>query len=112
MAVGGGAEGRGTEEGVGVGRRSGPLYVSSTKGATGHLLGAAGALESAFACLALRDSIVPPTLNLDTPSLISPAFEHVPHKAIPYQGLKHVMKNSFGFGGTNATLIFSRYESR
>ena len=67
--------------------RQQPLYVSSTKGATGHLLGAAGALESAFTCLTLRDQIIPPTLNLenisDTEQYAS--FQHVPKFAIDYK---------------------------
>lgn len=99
-----------------------PLYVSSTKGATGHLLGAAGALESAFTILALRDGIVPPTLNLTTPDYTPRSFRHVPSIAIKYNNrsnsysnnaskpmLLHALKNSFGFGGTNASLVFSKF---
>jgi 3-oxoacyl-[acyl-carrier-protein] synthase II len=121
-----------------------PLYVSSTKGATGHLLGAAGAVESAFACLALRDNVIPPTINLDNVDVIPKSFLHVPNYGIHYSNkmlftsqesfteyldseknhqnehvtkslsetteLKHVLKNSFGFGGMNASLLFSKFK--
>lgn len=91
------------------------LFVSSTKGATGHLLGAAGAIESAFACLAVRDSIIPLTKNLQQPNPAPsvglnsrPIFLHVMGKSLNVE-LKHALNNSFGFGGTNASLIFSKY---
>ncbi|CAN0304020.1 unnamed protein product [Pylaiella littoralis] len=85
-------------------RRS--LLVSSTKGATGHLLGAAGSLEAAFSILAVRDGVVPHTLNLTKPE---PAFEFTMVKGAPATGdLDAVMSNSFGFGGTNVSLLFSR----
>jgi 3-oxoacyl-[acyl-carrier-protein] synthase II len=79
------------------------LLVSSTKSVTGHLLGAAGAIEAAFCALAIRDGIVPPTVNLDSPD---PAcdLDYVPHEARKIK-LTHAMSNSFGFGGTNASLI-------
>ncbi|HLJ19283.1 MAG TPA: beta-ketoacyl-ACP synthase II, partial [Stellaceae bacterium] len=82
------------------------LSMSSTKSAIGHLLGAAGSVEAIFSILALRDEIVPPTLNLDDPS---PGcdIDLVPHKA-KERKLRYVLSNSFGFGGTNASLIFSR----
>jgi 3-oxoacyl-[acyl-carrier-protein] synthase II len=82
------------------------LSMSSTKSAIGHLLGAAGSVEAIFSILALRDGIVPPTLNLDDPS---PGcdIDLVPHKA-KERPVRYVLSNSFGFGGTNASLIFAR----
>ena len=94
---------------------SNPLYVSSTKGATGHLLGAAGALELGFTALALRDGILPPTLNLDCPdpeeAFITQGgggLQYVAKNAIQAPGLTYALKNSFGFGGTNASIVLSR----
>lgn len=84
------------------------LWVSSTKSMTGHALGAAGAIESAVCVMALRDQVVPPTINLDHPSE-GCDLDYVPHTARSGK-LVHVMNNSFGFGGTNACLIFSRPE--
>jgi 3-oxoacyl-[acyl-carrier-protein] synthase II len=81
--------------------------MSSTKSATGHLLGAAGALEAAFTVLAIRDQIAPPTINLDDPS-VETAIDLVPHKAKPMP-IKIALSNSFGFGGTNASVIFKAY---
>ncbi|MBL4854680.1 beta-ketoacyl-ACP synthase II [bacterium AH-315-J19] len=81
------------------------LSMSSTKSATGHLLGAAGAVEAIFSILAVRDNMVPPTLNLHNPSVETP-IDLVPLKA-KKKSLKAVMSNSFGFGGTNASLIFA-----
>jgi 3-oxoacyl-[acyl-carrier-protein] synthase II len=78
--------------------------MSSTKSAIGHLLGAAGAVEAIFSVLAIRDGIVPPTLNLDNPSVASP-INLVPHKAQERE-VKAALSNSFGFGGTNASLVF------
>jgi 3-oxoacyl-[acyl-carrier-protein] synthase II len=80
--------------------------MSSTKGAIGHLLGAAGAVEAAFSVLAIRDNVAPPTINLDNPS-VETAIDLVPHKAKPMQ-IDTVLSNSFGFGGTNASLVFKR----
>jgi 3-oxoacyl-[acyl-carrier-protein] synthase II len=80
------------------------LSMSSTKSAIGHLLGAAGSVEAIFAILALRDGIVPPTLNLDNPSP-SCDLDLVAKQARERQ-VKYVLSNSFGFGGTNASLIF------
>ncbi len=85
------------------------VSMSSTKSATGHLLGAAGAIEAIFSILTIRDQIVPPTLNLDHPS-VETAIDLVPHKA-KKRNVSAVLSNSFGFGGTNASLIFRRYES-
>jgi len=82
----------------------GSLSMSSTKSAIGHLLGGAGAVESIFCILALRDQIVPPTLNLDNPSENCAGVDLVPHKA-KERKVKAVLNNSFGFGGTNASLV-------
>jgi 3-oxoacyl-[acyl-carrier-protein] synthase II len=80
--------------------------MSSTKSATGHLLGAAGAIEAAFTALAIRDQIAPPTLNLDNPSVSTP-IDLVPLKAKPMK-IDIALSNSFGFGGTNAALVLKR----
>lgn len=79
------------------------LSVSSTKSAIGHLLGAAGAVEAVFGILSLRDQIVPPTLNLDNPSVETP-IDLTP-KVARRRPIRAVMSNSFGFGGTNAALV-------
>ena len=86
------------------GDHSNGLSMSSTKSAIGHLLGAAGAVESIFSILAMRDGVVPPTLNLDNSSVDSD-IDLVPHQAKEHP-VKTVLSNSFGFGGTNASLIF------
>ena len=80
------------------------LSMSSTKSAIGHLLGGAGAVESIFCMLAMRDGIVPPTLNLDNPSDNCVGVDLVPHTA-KKRSVKAVLNNSFGFGGTNASLV-------
>ncbi|QYE33859.1 MULTISPECIES: beta-ketoacyl-ACP synthase II [Sphingosinicellaceae] len=80
------------------------VSISSTKSAIGHLLGGAGAVESIFCALAMRDQIAPPTLNLDNPSPGCEGFDLVPHVAKPRR-IRAVLNNSFGFGGTNATLV-------
>lgn len=80
------------------------MSMSSTKSAIGHLLGGAGAVESIFCILAIRDQIVPPTLNLDNPSESCAGVDLVPHTA-KERKVKAVLNNSFGFGGTNASLI-------
>ncbi len=80
------------------------LTVSSTKSMTGHLLGAAGAIEAIFTILAIRDQIAPPTINLDNPDE-GCDLNFVPHQAQP-QAIRAAMSNSFGFGGTNGTLVF------
>lgn len=82
------------------------VWVSSTKSMTGHALGAAGAIESAFCVMAIRDQIVPPTINLDNPSEDCD-LDYVPHKAREGK-IDNVLNNSFGFGGTNASMIFSK----
>ncbi len=81
------------------------VSMSSTKSATGHLLGAAGAIEAIFSILAIRDQIVPPTLNLDDPSDGCIGVDLVPKQA-KERRVRAVLSNSFGFGGTNATVIF------
>jgi 3-oxoacyl-[acyl-carrier-protein] synthase II len=82
------------------------LTMSSTKSATGHLLGAAGAIEAIFCLLAIRDGIVPPTLNLDNPERET-LVDLVPHKA-KKKTVNVALSNSFGFGGTNASLVLRR----
>jgi 3-oxoacyl-[acyl-carrier-protein] synthase II len=89
-----------------MGNAAAKLAMSSTKSATGHLLGAAGAIEAIFAILAMRDGMIPPTINLDNPSVETP-IDLVPHKAKP-RSIDTVLSNSFGFGGTNASVIFRR----
>jgi 3-oxoacyl-[acyl-carrier-protein] synthase II len=88
------------------GDRGQSLAVSSTKSATGHMLGAAGAIEAVISILALRHQMLPPTLNLHDPEEVAKQFDLVPLKAKP-KALKHVLSNSFGFGGVNASLVFS-----
>jgi 3-oxoacyl-[acyl-carrier-protein] synthase II len=86
------------------GNAVGKLSMSSTKSAIGHLLGGAGAVEAIFCILAMRDQIVPPTLNLDRPSEGTAGVDLVPHVA-KERPVKAVLNNSFGFGGTNASLV-------
>ncbi|HVV61218.1 MAG TPA: beta-ketoacyl-ACP synthase II [Pseudolabrys sp.] len=88
------------------GNAAGRIAMSSTKSCIGHLLGAAGAVEAIISILAIRDGIVPPTINLDNPSVETP-IDLVPHKA-QKRGIDVVLSNSFGFGGTNASLVFRR----
>ena len=83
------------------------LAVSSTKSMTGHLLGAAGAVEAIFCVLALRDQVAPPTINLDQPGE-GCDLDYVPKHARPMP-LEYALSNSFGFGGTNGSLIFRRH---
>jgi 3-oxoacyl-[acyl-carrier-protein] synthase II len=80
------------------------VAMSSTKSATGHLLGAAGAVEAVFSILAIRDGVAPPTLNLENPSRES-LIDRVPLEA-QRRRIKVALSNSFGFGGTNASIIF------
>jgi 3-oxoacyl-[acyl-carrier-protein] synthase II len=84
------------------------LWVSSTKSMTGHLLGAAGGVESVFSLLTIKNNVVPPTINYETPDSECD-LDYVPNTAREKQVGK-VMSNSFGFGGTNATLIFEKFE--
>ncbi len=90
-----------------VGNSAAGLTMSSTKSAVGHLLGAAGAVEAIFTLLAMRDSVVPPTLNLDNPS-VTTNIDLVPHEA-KSMPIEIALSNSFGFGGTNASLVFRRH---
>ncbi|MEW5322990.1 beta-ketoacyl-ACP synthase II [Geobacillus thermoleovorans] len=83
------------------------LAVSSTKSMTGHLLGATGAVEAIFSVLAIRDGIIPPTINYETPDPECD-LDYVPNEARK-QDVRAVLSNSFGFGGHNATLIFKKY---
>ncbi len=82
--------------------------MSSTKSATGHLLGAAGAIEAIFTVLAIRDQVAPPTINLDNPS-VETDIDLVPHKPRKRE-IDYALSNSFGFGGTNASLVLKRYQ--
>jgi 3-oxoacyl-[acyl-carrier-protein] synthase II len=91
-----------------VGNAASGLTMSSTKSAVGHLLGAAGAVEAIFCVLAIRDNVVPPTLNLDNPGVETP-IDLVPHKPMEKR-IDIALSNSFGFGGTNASLVFRRVE--
>jgi 3-oxoacyl-[acyl-carrier-protein] synthase II len=89
-----------------IGNAAGRISMSSTKSSIGHLLGAAGTVEAIFCLLAIRDQVVPPTINLDNPS-VATAIDLVPHQARK-RPVNIVLSNSFGFGGTNASLIFRR----
>jgi len=89
-----------------VGNSAADISMSSTKSSIGHLLGAAGTVEAIFCLLAIRDQVVPPTINLDNPS-VATALDLVPHKPRE-RAVNIVLSNSFGFGGTNASLVFRR----
>ena len=84
------------------------LSVSSTKSMTGHLLGAAGGLEAAICALVVKEDVLPPTINHETPDPDCD-LDYVPNQA-RRKPVRHVLSNSFGFGGTNATLVFSKHE--
>ena len=90
------------------GAHAAKLAISSTKSMTGHLLGAAGALEALITVLAIRDSIAPPTINLDNPD-DECDLDYVPHTARKMD-IRAAISNSFGFGGTNGSLLFTRYD--
>ncbi|MCB1418937.1 MAG: beta-ketoacyl-ACP synthase II [Notoacmeibacter sp.] len=90
-----------------VGNAASKISMSSTKSSIGHLLGAAGAAEAIFSLLAIRDNVAPPTINLDNPS-VDTVIDLVPHKARERE-INIALSNSFGFGGTNASLVFRRY---
>jgi 3-oxoacyl-[acyl-carrier-protein] synthase II len=89
-----------------VGNAAGKISMSSTKSSIGHLLGAAGTVEAIFCLLAIRDQVVPPTINLENPA-VATALDLVPHKPRK-RAVNAVLSNSFGFGGTNASLVFRR----
>ena len=91
------------------GDKASRLLVSGTKSMTGHLLGAAGAIESIFSVLSIRDGKVPPTINLDELDPACAGLDIVTGEARSAD-IRHVLSNSFGFGGTNAALVFKRYE--
>jgi len=91
-----------------MGNAAATVSMSSTKSSIGHLLGAAGAVEAIFCLLAMRDQVVPPTLNLDNPD-VQTQIDLVPHVARKRE-VKAVMSNSFGFGGTNAALIMTQVQ--
>jgi 3-oxoacyl-[acyl-carrier-protein] synthase II len=89
-----------------LGDDAGRATMSSTKSSTGHLLGAAGAVEAIFSVLAIRDQVAPPTINLDTPAVatklnLAPNAKHEREISV-------VLSNSFGFGGTNASLVLGK----
>jgi 3-oxoacyl-[acyl-carrier-protein] synthase II len=92
-----------------LGAAKGTVSMSSTKSSIGHLLGAAGAVEAIFATLAIRDNVVPPTINLDNPS-VQTALDLVPHKS-KQRKVDVALSNSFGFGGTNASLVLRRLQA-
>jgi 3-oxoacyl-[acyl-carrier-protein] synthase II len=89
-----------------IGNAAGNVSMSSTKSSIGHLLGAAGAVEAIFCLLAMRDGMVPPTINLDNPS-VATAIDLAPHAA-RQRPVNIALSNSFGFGGTNASLVFRK----
>lgn len=85
------------------------VLVSSTKSMTGHLLGAAGGIEAIFTVLALQNQLLPPTINLDNPDP-NCTLDYVPHTARKVENLKFAISNSFGFGGTNGSLLFAKWQ--
>ncbi|MGK9167938.1 beta-ketoacyl-ACP synthase II [Inquilinus limosus] len=87
----------------------GTVAVSATKSATGHLLGAAGGLEAIFTILALRDQVLPPTLNLENPDPDAEGIDLVAREARPGR-IEHALSNGFGFGGVNASVLFRRWQ--
>src|SRR5690606_27311765 len=89
-----------------VGDAASRVSMSSTKSSIGHLLGAAGAAEAIFSVLAIRDNIAPPTINLDRPE-VETAIDLVPHRPRERR-IDVALSNSFGFGGTNASLLLRR----
>ena len=90
--------------------RGGGVAVTSTKSATGHLLGAAGGVEAIFTALALRDQIAPATLNLEDPDPAADGIDIVGGRARPMR-MEHALSNGFGFGGVNASIVFRRWRN-
>ena len=84
------------------------VTMSSTKSMTGHLLGAAGAIEAIFSILAIRDQVAPPTINLDNPA-VETKIDLAPN-AKRERSIAYALSNSFGFGGTNASVIFGKVD--
>ena len=84
------------------------VTMSSTKSSTGHLLGAAGAIEAIFSILSIRDQVAPPTINLDNLAVQS-KIDLAPNKKVKRE-INLVLSNSFGFGGTNASIVFGKYK--
>ena len=89
-----------------MGEHASKVTMSSTKSATGHLLGAAGAIEAIFSILAIRDQVAPPTINLENPAVETP-IDLAPNKAVKRE-INVALSNSFGFGGTNASVLFGK----
>jgi 3-oxoacyl-[acyl-carrier-protein] synthase II len=89
-----------------MGDAAGKVTMSSTKSMTGHLLGAAGAIEAIFSILAIRDQVAPPTINLETPAVDTPV-DLAPNKKVERE-INVALSNSFGFGGTNASVLFGK----
>jgi len=89
-----------------LGNHASRVTMSSTKSSTGHLLGAAGAIEAIFSTLAIRDQVAPPTINLEDPS-VETAIDLAPNEKRERE-IKVALSNSFGFGGTNASLVLGR----
>jgi 3-oxoacyl-[acyl-carrier-protein] synthase II len=85
------------------------VALSSTKASTGHLLGAAGAIEAIYSIMALRKGVLPASINLDDPMEGTEVFSMVANKAVERQ-VDYVLSNSFGFGGTNACLVLQRFD--
>ena len=89
-----------------MGDAAGKVTMSSTKSATGHLLGAAGAIEAIFSILAIRDQVAPPTINLDNPA-VETKIDLAANKKVERE-INVALSNSFGFGGTNASVLFGK----
>ncbi len=94
---------------IALGEQAKSIPISSTKSMTGHLLGAAGSVELAICALAIRDGVIPPTINLDDPDPECGEFDFVPHTARE-KTLRVVLNNSFGFGGHNTTIVVRKFE--
>ena len=89
-----------------MGDKAGQLTMSSTKSSTGHLLGAAGAIEAIFTILAIRDQVAPPTINLDNLATET-QIDLAPNQKVS-RDINYAISNSFGFGGTNASLLLAK----